>query len=219
MYSNINVPGDNLMFLRILMLIYFTATVVACSSTTTQPEEDLTPPETKVSASPTYKIGPGDVISISVWKNEELSVEVPVRPDGYLSVPLVGDVLASGKRPEEVGKEIELKLTQYVRSPKVSVIVSQLVSHEFLSRVRVVGAVSEPKSISYRKGMTILDLVLEAGGVNEFAEPDRANLYRKTKTGVKTYPVFLEQILQKGRLESNFSLEPGDVISIPERRF
>ncbi|MCB1754534.1 MAG: polysaccharide biosynthesis/export family protein [Gammaproteobacteria bacterium] len=197
------------------MLIF----LVACGSAPKKTPDELIPKSSGISDTPTYQIGPGDEVEVSIWKNPDLSVSVPVRPDGYISVPLIGDVLASGKYPEDVATEIEQKLSQFIRSPKASVIVSKLVSHEFLSRVRVVGAVSDPKSISYRQGMTILDLVLEAGGVNEFAEPDMAQLFRKTDEGVQSYPVYLEQILNKGRLESNYSLEPGDVVSIPERRF
>lgn len=207
------------MFYKMVLLFVVAGLLGACSSSPKQPDDALVPPEAKINESPTYEIGPGDVLRVSVWKNQELSIEAPVRPDGYISVPLVGDILANGKKPELVGQEIEKKLARFVRSPKVSVIVSKLVSHEFLSRVRVVGAVAAPKSISYRQGMTVLDLVLEAGGVNEFAEPDRASLYRKTDNGVVSYPVFLEQILLKGRLETNFPLQAGDVISIPERRF
>ena len=204
-----------LKFLFVLLILL----VTACSSAPTRTADELIPKSVPISTTPTYEIGPGDEVEISVWKNPELSVSVPVRPDGYISVPLIGDVLATGKQPESVAREIEKKLEKYMRSPKASVIVSKLVSHEFLSRVRVVGAVSDPKSISFRQGMTILDLVLEAGGVNEFAEPDLAQLYRKTDEGVQSYPVYLERILYKGKLDSNYTLEPGDVVSIPERRF
>ncbi len=207
------------MLIRNISILLLALFVAACSSSPKQTAEELTPKPAEISLTPTYQIGPGDVVQVSVWKNPDLSVEVPVRPDGYISVPLIGDVLASGKRPEDVSVEIEQRLSQFIRSPKASVIVSKLVSHEFLSRVRVVGAVSDPKSITFRQGITVLDLVLEAGGVNEFAEPDLAQLYRKTDDGVKSYPVYLEQILNKGRLDSNYTLEPGDVVSIPERRF
>ncbi|HBR99009.1 MAG TPA: sugar ABC transporter substrate-binding protein [Gammaproteobacteria bacterium] len=206
--------------LRKLLLVCCALTlVVACGSGPKPIADELKPIASPVSETPSYKIGPGDVVNIKVWKNPNLSVEVPVRPDGYVSVPLIGDVLASGESPEDVARTVESRLAQYIRSPKATVIVSDLVSHEFLSRVRVVGAVAAPKSIGFRQGMTVLDLVLEAGGVNEFAEPDRAFLHRKTTEGVKSYPIYLEQILNKGQLESNYALEPGDVVSIPERRF
>ena len=205
--------------IRLLILVLVVAVLSACSSAPKVIPDELKPDQSSVSETPSYRIGPGDIVNISVWKNPDLSVEVPVRPDGYISVPLIGDVLASGNRPEDVAADVESKLEKYIRSPKASVIVSKLVSHEFLSRVRVVGAVQAPKSIAYRQGMTILDLVLEAGGVSEFAQPDLSQLHRKTDQGVQSYPVYLERILNKGQLESNYELMPGDVVSIPERRF
>ncbi len=204
---------------RMFLLAILSIALVACGSAPKQIPDEFKPDQSQVSETPSYRIGPGDVVNITVWKNPELSIEVPVRPDGYISVPLIGDVLASGNQPEEVARDVESKLEKYIRGPKASVIVSRLVSHEYLSRVRVVGAVQAPKSIAYRQGMTILDLVLEAGGVNEFAQPDLAQLHRKTDEKVESYPIYLEQILNKGQLESNYELMPGDVISIPERRF
>ncbi len=177
------------------------------------------PPVQGPSATAEYRLGVGDVVNVSVWKNEDLSVRVPVRPDGYISVPLVGDVLAGKRTPDEVARDTEKKLLQYIRTPKVSVIVAELNSDEFKNRVRVVGGVSEPKSISHREGMTVLDLVLEAGGVNEFASPESSKLYRTIKGDTKVYPIYLESILKDGVLDTNYDLYPGDVISVPERRF
>lgn len=182
-------------------------------------EEEFRPPEPEASDSPEYRLGSGDIVSVSVWKNPDLSVRVPVRPDGYISVPLVGDVLAGKRTPSEIARDTETKLLQYIRTPKVSIIVEELNSDEFKNRVRVVGGVAEPKSISHREGMTVLDLVLEAGGVNEFASPEAAKLYRTIGSDTKIYPVYLESILKDGVLDTNYSLFPGDVISIPERRF
>jgi len=160
-------------------------------------EEEFRPPEPDVSASPEYRLGSGDIVSVSVWKNPDLSVRVPVRPDGYISVPLVGDVLAGKRTPSQIARDTETKLLQYIRTPKVSIIVEELNSDEFKNRVRVVGGVAEPKSISHREGMTVLDLVLEAGGVNEFASPEAAKLYRTVEGDTKIYPVYLESILKK----------------------
>lgn len=167
----------------------------------------------------TYQIGVDDVISINVWKNPELSVEVPVRPDGMVSMPLVGDVQAGGLTPEEVAQNIQNKLRIYIRDPRVAVIVTELVSHEFLSRVRVTGAVVEPTSLPYRQGMTVLDAVLQAGGVTEFASSNGTKLYRKENGETKIYKVRLKDILKKGKLETNIPLKPGDVITIPESVF
>jgi polysaccharide export outer membrane protein len=171
--------------------------------------------------SESYRIGVDDQVQVSVWRNPDLSVSVPVRPDGMISVPLIGDVQAGGLTPSEVGRAIEERLSAYVRDPKVAVILTQLNSHEFISRVRVTGAVRSPVSIPYRQGMTVLDAVLQAGGTNEFASGDRTRLYRKdTKTGaVTTIEVKLAAILNKGELTTNYPVRPGDVITVPERAF
>lgn len=167
----------------------------------------------------TYRIGADDRLQISVWRNPELSVAVPVRPDGMISVPLIGDVQAGGKTPEQVAKEIQARLTTYIRDPNVTVILTDLRSHEFLSRVRVTGAVRAPRSMPFRQGMTVLDAVLEAGGVNDFAAPNRSKLYRKSKDKAEVIDIDLGNILYKGKLGTNERLIPGDVITVPERLF
>lgn len=166
-----------------------------------------------------YRIGVDDVVKVSVWKNPDLSVEVPVRPDGNISVPLIGDVPVGGKTPDEVSGIITDKLNVYLRDPQVTVILSELNSNEFLSRIRVTGAVETAKSIPYRQGITVLDAVLEAGGVTKFASADGTRLYRKQGTTSKVYKVSLKRILKKGDLKTNYPLLPGDVITVPERAF
>jgi polysaccharide biosynthesis/export protein len=179
------------------------------------------PPPVKATtaAIDSYKIGVDDIVQVSVWRNPELGITVPVRPDGMISVPLVGDVAAGGHTPAEVAKDIQLKLGSYVRDPQVAVILTDLRSHEYLSRVRVTGAVRQPVSIPFRPGMTVLDAVLAAGGVTEFAAGDRSELYRKAGEGTETYAVRLDKILNRGDLSTNFPVAPGDVITIPERAF
>ena len=112
-----------------------------------------------------YKIAVGDQVQISVWKNPELSVSEPVRPDGKISVPLAGDIMAVGLTPEQLSTKIEGKLASYVRAPNVTVILTSLQGHEFLSRIRVTGAVNTNVSMPYHQGMTVLDAVLEAGSI------------------------------------------------------
>ncbi|MCR4346514.1 MAG: polysaccharide biosynthesis/export family protein [Sulfuricaulis sp.] len=166
-----------------------------------------------------YRIGVDDRLQITVWRNPELSLTVPVRPDGKISAPLIGDVQAGGNTPTQVAAIIKDKLSAYIREPNVAVILTELRSHEFLSRVRVTGAVRTPRSMPYRPGMTVLDAVLEAGGVNDFASPNRTKLYRKGKTKTDVLEIDLTDILTKGKLESNFELRPGDVVTVPERLF
>jgi polysaccharide export outer membrane protein len=179
------------------------------------------PAEVAVTSVESYKIGVDDIVQVSVWRNPELGITVPVRPDGKISVPLVGDVDAGGRTPDEVAKDIQEKLSQFVREPQVAVILTDLRSHEYLSRVRVTGAVRQPVSVPFRPGMTVLDAVLAAGGLTEFAAPDRSELYRKAGEGETTtmHQVRLDRILKHGDLTTNYAVAPGDVITIPERAF
>ncbi|HSS05612.1 MAG TPA: XrtA/PEP-CTERM system exopolysaccharide export protein [Rhodanobacteraceae bacterium] len=193
------------------------ALLVGCATTTGSTAAPKVNPEAQ--AVKEYHIGVDDSIRVAVWQNPDLNVTVPVRPDGKISVPLVGDIDAGGRTPEEVAAEIKAKLNDFVRDPQVTVIVDQLRSHEYLSRVRVTGAVRTPISVPYRQGMTMLDAVLAAGGVNEFAAPDRTQLYRKEGTGTHAYAIRLDSILQKGDLTTNYEAQPGDVITVPERAF
>ena len=178
------------------------------------------PPQQASAAVDNYLIGVDDIVQVSVWRNPELGITVPVRPDGMISVPLVGDVAAGGRTPADVAGDIQKKLADFVRDPQVAVILTELRSHEYLSRVRVTGAVRQPISIPYRQGMTVLDAVLAAGGINEFAAPDRSDLFRKNKDETTaTYPVRLDRILNRGDLSTNYTVAPGGVIVIPERTF
>ncbi|HEX7029130.1 MAG TPA: XrtA/PEP-CTERM system exopolysaccharide export protein [Gammaproteobacteria bacterium] len=166
-----------------------------------------------------YHIGVDDVVTVSVWQNEELSVTVPVRPDGRISMPLLGDVQAGGLTPQQVGANIKRALEQYIRNPHVVVILEELNSHEYLSRIRVTGAVQQPMSLPHRQGMSVLDAVLEAGGVTDFASGNGTVLYRRVDGETESIPVYLEDILEEGDLATNYTLAPGDVIAIPERIF
>ena len=203
--------------LRIAGLIVVGFLGVGCAATPL-PDTDNEP---VFSGSPEgdYLIGADDRLQITVWRNPELSVAVPVRPDGKISVPLIGDVLAGGKTPEQVSATIKQQLASFIREPNVTVLVVDLRSHEYISRVRITGAVRTPRSIAYRQGMTVLDAVLEAGGTNDFASPNRAKVYRKGKDKTHVIDVELGDILNKGKLQTNITLRPGDVVTVPERLF
>ncbi len=166
-----------------------------------------------------YILGATDVVQVSVWRNEDLSISVPVRPDGKISVPLVGDVQASGRTPVELADTIRANLAQYIREPQVSVVVTSMGSHEFTDRVRVTGAVRQPISVPHRSGMTVLDVFLSAGGANEFAALNSAMLYRKVEGEVVAIPVRVDDILSKGEVQTNYPMRPGDILTIPERSF
>ena len=180
---------------------------------------DNVPPPSSPLPVQTYRIGVDDRVQVSVWRNPELSATVPVRPDGKISLPLVGDVPAAGRTAEEVGDDVKKRLETYVRDPQVAVILTELRSNEYLSRVRVTGAVRQPVSITYRQGMTVLDAVLAAGGPTEFASADRTELYRKDGSATRTFDVRLGKIMKKGELGTNFPVQPGDIIAVPERAF
>ncbi|WP_331344904.1 XrtA/PEP-CTERM system exopolysaccharide export protein [Cellvibrio sp. UBA7661] len=166
-----------------------------------------------------YKIGVGDALSINVWRNPELSLSVPVRPDGKISMPLIGDVLAADLTTEQLSKNITESLTTFIRSPQVTVIVANPSSSDFQRRVRITGAVANPQSIPYREGMTVLDLVLLAGGTNQFASANKAKLYRKVGGELKVYPIKLDDLINEGDVATNYALQPSDIVTVPERNF
>lgn len=206
--------------IRILAVALMLSALGGCASGGGAATSDA-PPAVVEQAVQSYRIGVDDMVQVSVWRNPELGITVPVRPDGMISVPLVGDVEAGGKTPDEVAKDLQEKLAKFVRDPQVAVILTELRSHEYLSRVRVTGAVRQPVSVPFRPGMTVLDAVLAAGGLTEFAAPDRSELYRKTGQGdgTQTYEVRLDKILNRGELTTNYTVAPGDVITVPERSF
>jgi polysaccharide export outer membrane protein len=203
----------------IFLLALLAVAVASCASK--RPSGEAEGPARFTESEAEYRIGVDDRLLINVWKNPELSLTVPVRPDGMVTMPLIGDIKAGGLTATEVAESIKKRLASYIREPSVAVIVTELRSHEFISRVRVTGAVRVPRSLPFRQGMTVLDAVLEAGGVNEFAAPNRSKLYRKKNGGAGTevYDVELSDILNKGRLGTNYVLYPGDVVTIPERLF
>jgi polysaccharide export outer membrane protein len=166
-----------------------------------------------------YLIGVDDLVQVDVWKHPDLTITVPVRPDGIISVPLIGEILAGGKTPNSVAIDIQLKLSKYIKQPNVSVILKELRSHEYLSRVRVTGAVRTPLSLTFRQGMTILDVVLAAGGLNDFASANSSKLFRRINGKITTLKVRLDDILVNGNMKTNYSIEPGDIVTIPERIF
>ena len=166
-----------------------------------------------------YILGATDVVRVSVWRNDDLSISVPVRPDGKISVPLVGDVQATGRTPEDLADDIESSLASFIREPQVSVVVTNMGSHEYIDRVRVTGAVQSPVSVPHRAGMTVLDMFLSAGGGNPFSAPNNAMLYRPLDGEVVAIPVRLDDILNKGDIKTNYSMRPGDILAVPERSF
>jgi polysaccharide export outer membrane protein len=158
------------------------------------------------------------MIQVFVWRNPELTMLVPVRPDGKISSPLVEDLVAVGKTPTQLAHDIEGVLSEYIRSPEVYVIVTHAVST--FNQVKVIGQVRSPQALPYTEGMTLLDLVLAVGGLTDFAAGNRSKLLRKDENGKdQEIKVRLDDLVRKGRLSENRPLKPGDVVIVPEARF
>jgi polysaccharide export outer membrane protein len=164
-----------------------------------------------------YLIGPGDTLQVFVWRNPELTVTVPVRPDGKISTPLVEDMVAVGKTPPQLARDIEKVLSEYVRSPQVNIIVTQPASA--FSQVKVIGQVLHPAAVPYREGMTVLDAVLAVGGMTTFAAGNRARLERTENGKQVEIKVKLDALVNNGDMHQNLPLRPGDVLVVPESRF
>lgn len=191
---------------------------MACSGMAAQAAEPATTQAPAASAvTPDYIIGPGDTIQVFVWRNPELTVTVPVRPDGKVSTPLVEDMVAVGKNPSGLARDIEKVLGEYVKSPQVNVIVTQPASA--FSQVKIMGQVQKPQALPYRQGMTVLDAVLAAGGVGQFAAGNRTKLLRSEGGKSKEIPIKLSRLLENGDMSQNVELKPGDVLMVPESRF
>ncbi len=176
-----------------------------------------TPPSAGTGVSADYIIGPGDTLQVFVWRNPELSVTVPVRPDGKISTPLNEDMVAVGKAPSQLARDIEQRLAEYVRSPTVNIIVSN--PQSAFSQVKVIGQVKSPQNVAYREGMTVLDAILAVGGVTDFGAPGRTKVVRRSGDKTEELPVRLDRVMEKGELKYNLLLKAGDVIVVPESRF
>ena len=177
------------------------------------------PPAPAVAASSdyTYIIGAGDNLNIVVWRNPELSMSVPVRPDGKMSAPLVEELPAQGKTPVELARDIEKRLSTYVRDPIVTVLVSGFVG-PYSEQIRVVGEAARPQFLPFKQKMTLLDLMIAVGGLTDFADGNRA-IIQRTSEGNKQYSVRLKDLLKRGDLSANVEMRPGDILIVPQSLF
>ena len=189
--------------------------LAACSDTLPRPD-----PAVSGSASETgeYLIGPGDTLEVFVWGQPDLSITVPVRPDGRVSTPLINDLVAVGKTPTQLAAEMEVILSEYLRSPEVSVIVQDFVG-TFGSQIQVLGQVMEPGSLPFRERMTLLDVMMEVGGLTRFAAGNRSRLVRMVDGSSEEFRVRIDDLVNKGRIEENILMRPGDIVIIPEAIF
>jgi polysaccharide export outer membrane protein len=191
--------------------------IISCAA---GPKAELPPTPAQASAkavSSDYIIGPGDTLQVFVWRNPELTVTVPVRPDGKISTPLVENMVAIGKTAPQLSRDMETVLAEYVRSPKVNIIVTTAASA--FSLVKVVGQVTHPQALPYREGMTVLDAVLEVGGLSQFASGNRAKIIRMVNGQQTTIKVKLADLVNNGDVQDNLSLKPGDVLVVPQSLF
>jgi polysaccharide export outer membrane protein len=172
---------------------------------------------TRTAVSPDYRIGPGDSLHIFVFENDQLSVTVPVRPDGKISTPLVEDMEAVGKTPSQLARDIEVALAKYVKTPKVNVEV--LTALSIYSQIKVIGQVKEPQAMPYHEGMTVLEALLGAKGMTQFAAGNRARISRMVNGKQQDIKVKLDALVNSGDLTQNLPLQPGDVLVVPETRF
>jgi polysaccharide biosynthesis/export protein len=204
----------------VLMLAGVLAIGFLISSCASAPPAQLPPTPKQASAKAAdsdYIIGPGDTLQVFVWRNPELSVTVPVRPDGKISTPLVEDMVAVGKTSPELARDMEKVLAEYVRSPKVNIIVTTAASA--FSLVKVVGQVAHPTALPYREGMTVLDAVLEVGGLGQFAAGNRSRIVRVVNGQQTEIKVKLDDLMNNGDTRQNVALMPGDVLVVPQSLF
>jgi len=165
-----------------------------------------------------YLIGPGDSLQVFVFGQPELSVTVPVRPDGRVTTPLIEDLQAVGKTPTQLAREMEQILSEFIRTPKVNIIPQQFVG-TFGNQVRVLGQAARPQALPYRDGMTLLDVMTEVGGLTKFAAGNRARVVRTVDGETKEIRVRLNDLLNRGKIKENIAMKPGDVVIIPEAIF
>ena len=202
---------------KALLLLVLGYVLTGCSSSTLPPATIQQSTTTDV-ASYKYLIGAGDTVNIFVWRNPEVSGTFTVRPDGMITTSLVEDIPVSGKTPTELAREIEKILATYLRDPVVTVTVNNFVG-PFSEQVRIVGEAAEPKSISYKQNMTLLDVMIAVGGLTEFADGNDAKLVRIENGTQKQYDIFIEDLLKNGQIAANVDILPGDIIVIPETWF
>jgi polysaccharide export outer membrane protein len=165
-----------------------------------------------------YLIGPGDNVNIIVWRNPEVSMSVPVRPDGKITTPLVEDLPASGKTSTELARDIEKALAKFIQQPVVTVIVTGFTG-TYGEQIRVIGQAARPQALAYRRDMSLMDVLIAVGGVTEFASGNKASVIRKVDGKLQKMPVRLNDLIKDGDISANMSMRPGDVLVIPESFF
>jgi polysaccharide biosynthesis/export protein len=196
---------------RLLPIIFYFFVAGCATSVDTSPIEN-------VPMDDNYRIGPGDSVNILVWRNPEVSLTVTVRPDGRITTPLVEDLPASGKTSTELARDIEKVLGKYIQQPVVTVIVINFVG-PYSEQIRVIGEASKPQALPYRKGMSLIDLLISVGGITDFAAGNKARIIRVTGGKPQKINVRLNDLLKDGDMTANIPIHPGDVLVVPESFF
>ena len=207
-----------LQVLRLLSVLFLVSIGGCASQTAVLPSATVTGVNPGQQVSGDYLIGPGDLLQVFVWRNPDFSITVPVRPDGKISTPLVEDIVATGKRPTDLAREIEDKLKLYIKNPVVTVIVTEFAG--LSSRlIRVVGEATQPRALLYREGLTLLDVMLEVGGLTDFAAGNRAVVVRNDHGKQRQIGVKLQNLLKGGDIRANIEMRAGDILIIPRSWF
>jgi polysaccharide biosynthesis/export protein len=165
-----------------------------------------------------YLIGPGDTLNIIVWRNPEISMSVPVRPDGKITTPLVEDLPASGKTSTVLARDIEETLSKYLQQPVVTVVITGFVG-PFSEQIRVIGEAAEPQALPYRENMSLMDVMIAVGGLTDFAAGNRARIIRSIDGSQQQFRVRLNDLIRDGDISANVPMYQGDVLVIPESYF
>ncbi|WP_265941727.1 XrtA/PEP-CTERM system exopolysaccharide export protein [Dechloromonas sp. A34] len=196
-----------------IQFLVITAVALVLSSCASHPEA----PVSAASADYSYKIGPGDNLNIVVWRNPELSMNVPVRPDGKISAPLIDDLNAMGKDSTSLARDIEKELAKFIRDPVVTVIVTGFVG-PYSEQIRVIGEAAKPQILAYKQKMTLLDVMIAVGGITDFADGNRATILRTSENNAQ-YTVRLKDLVKRGDVTANVEMKPGDVLIVPQSWF
>jgi polysaccharide biosynthesis/export protein len=205
-------------YIKLILNLLLIISILTGCSTAPEVVSDAAAQPSTTSAKPSYLIGPGDTLQIYVWRNPDISVTVPVRPDGYISTPLVEDIKAIDKTPEQLARGIERRLAKYIRDPVVTVIVTNFVG-TYSKQVRVIGEAAKPQALAYRQNMTLLDVMIAVGGLTDYAAGNSAKIIRKVNGKTIEIPIKLTDLLQDGDISANKRVLPGDIILIPQSIF
>ena len=200
------------MMKQIALMLAATLALAGCATPTPPSAAALAP------VNPDYLIGPGDNVTITVWRNPEVSGSVPVRPDGKITTPLVEDLPAAGKTSTQLARDIEQALAKFIQQPVVTVIVTNFVGN-YGDQIRVIGQAARPQALPYRRDMSLMDVLITVGGITEFAAGNKASIIRNVDGKQEKLKVRLDDLIRGGDISANMPMRPGDVLVIPESFF